>query len=84
MTSEFVNFEEFYSKKESKFRFCMLNADWLVINSAVIFIGYGRGCDDISQLVRIKSHFCKPMKLWFAIDYKRCIINAESFVFRIV
>ena len=43
--SEFIHFKKFYSKKGNKFIFCIPNADWLVVNTRVIFIGYGQGCD---------------------------------------
>ena len=50
-----------------KFIFYILNADWLVVNTRVIFIGCKQGCDYSSQRVRLmlKSHFCKPMKLQY-------------------
>ena len=64
---KFIHFEKFYSKKENKFMFCILNADWLVVNTRVIFIGCGQVCDCSSQRVRLmlKSHSCKPMKLQY-------------------
>ena len=39
-----------YSKTEQEF--LILNADWLVVDDRVIFIGYRQGCDNSSQRVR--------------------------------
>ena len=52
---------------KTKFIFCILNADWLVVNTRAIFIGCEQVCDYSSERVRLmlKSHSCKPMKLQY-------------------
>ena len=64
---KFVHFENFYIKKQTKLIVCILNSDWLVVNTRVVFIGYGQEYDYSSQRVRLmlKSHSCKPMKLQY-------------------
>ena len=66
--SKFVNssiLKFFTAIKKMKFKVCILNADWPVVNTRLIFIGCRQECDYSSEKVRLmlKSHSCKPMKL---------------------
>ena len=65
MNSSILKF--FTAIKKIKFKVCILNADWLVVNTRLIFIGCRQECDYSSEKVRLmlKSHSCKQMKLQY-------------------
>ena len=54
--SKFVNssiLRIFTAIKKIKFKVFILNADWLVVNTRLIFIGCRQGCDYTSEKVRL-------------------------------